>query len=280
MKKFKSFLMRSVYLSIACLALIITGCSDDPVNNNDNDNTPPDEFVSIASHTAGQHQYTIYALDSLKTGHNEIYINVENNQEEAVEIEDPVVTPLMHMADMMHSAPVSEVETVEKKGRTYLMAEVYFTMASMGSDYWALKIEGETEDGAAIAEEIRVGVAGGGMQVKKKVNDRTYILSYVAPKAPVVGGDRYEVALHYQKSMMEFPAVTGAELMIDPFMDMGEGKGHGPTSVEKIAEEQGAGHYSGEIVYNMSGEWQLTFTATLEDGTEIAFSTFEIMVEQ
>jgi len=271
--------MRSVYLYIACLALVIAGCSDDPVNNNDNDNTPPDKFVSIASQTTGQHQYAIYALDSLKTGYNEVYISIGNSQDEAVEIEDPLVTPLMHMADMMHSAPVSKVETVEKKGRPYLKAEVYFTMASMGDDYWTLKIEGETEDGTALEEEIRVAVAAGGLQAKKKVNDRMYILSYVQPKTPVVGGDTYEVALHYQESMMKFPAVTGAEVTIAPFMDMGGGEGHGPSNVDKIAEEQGACHYGGQIVYNMSGEWKLTFTATLEDGTEITFSTFEIMVE-
>lgn len=281
MKKFNNCSKGLVYLGIVMLSFVFASCSNSPVSDNDNEEgTPPEEFVNITSQNIDQREYTVYALDSLKTGHNEIYIAVENGQEEEVVIKDPMISPLMYMKNKTHGAPVSEVDRVQKKGQTYFKADVYFTMASMDSEYWMLKIEGKTEGGTAVEEELRVDVAGGGMQVKKKVNDRMYILSYVVPKVPLTGGDDYEVALHYMKNMMRFPAVQGATVKVDPFMDMGGGEGHGPTSFDEVATEENPGRYSGSINYNMSGEWQLTFTATLKDGTQIPFSTLEIMVEQ
>lgn len=270
-----------VYLGIAIISFVFVSCSDNPVNDNDNDEgTPPEEFVTITTQNINQLKYTVYALDSLKTGHNEIYIAVTNGQGDEVTIQEPVVSPLMYMKNKTHGAPASDVERVQKKGQTYLRVDVYFIMPGMGEEYWALKVKGQTEDGSTIEGELSVDVAGGGIQAKKKVNDQMYILSYVAPKVPVTGGDHYEVVLHSMKDMMHFPAVQGATVKVDPFMDMGGGEGHGPTSFDEIAAEEGNGRYSGSINYNMSGQWQLTFTATLADGTQIPFSTFELIVEQ
>lgn len=184
------------------------------------------------------------------------------------------------MENMMHSAPVSDAKMVLKNGTPYLEAAVYFIMPSMGNSYWTLNIEAQTDSGETLEEKIRIAVAGGGIQVSKKVNDRTYFLSYVAPKSPVMGGDTYGVAIHYMKDMMHFPPVSGATVKIEPYMDMGGGHGHGPASVDTIADEVRPGYYKGAINYSMAGQWQLTFTATLDDGTEISFPTFKIMVEQ
>jgi hypothetical protein len=142
-----------------------------------------------------------------------------------------------------------------------------------------LRVSGQREDGSTLESEIEVEVANSDLQRKILVDDRMYILTYVQPDVPVVGGDEYEVAVHYKQDMMNFPALEGAQVSIDPFMDMGGGEGHGPTSVQTIADEQGEGRYKGDIVYNMAGEWQLTFSVLAGDSLDVSFPTFELMVE-
>lgn len=279
MKKFTFLFTRVVCLGFIGLMLITTGCSDNPAQPQ-NTNSVPDTFIKITSYSGNQYQFTVYALDSLKTGHNKIYIAVKDGNGNAISIKNPDVTPIMHMESMMHSAPVSAAKTVPKNGVPYLKTSVYFIMPSMGSSYWTLNVKGQTNGGETLEEKIRVAVAGSGLHFSKKVNNTTYYLSYVAPKTPVMGGDTYEVAIHYMKDMMHFPAVAGATVKIKPYMDMGGGHGHGPASVDAIADEVRPGHYKGAINYSMAGQWQLSFTATLDDGTEISFPTFKIMVKQ
>lgn len=265
-----------VCLGVAMLSLISTGCDDNPVSNEDENQI---ELIMVSSKQSSQDQFTVMTTDSLAVGYNEIYIEVKDSEGDLRNLSSPIIKPIMYMPTKTHSAPASETEIVEANGSTYLKADIYFVMPSMEGSQWVLRVSGERADGSSMETEINVDVANSSLQHKMKVNDRMYILTYVQPKTPVVGGDEYEVAVHYKQDMMNFPALESAQVEIDPFMDMGGGEGHGPTSVQAVADEQGNGRYKGDIVYNMSGEWQLTFSVTAGDSVDITFPEFEIMVE-
>jgi hypothetical protein len=258
------------------LSLISTGCDDNPVSNEDENQI---ELMMVSSKQSSQDQFTVMTTDSLAVGYNEIYIEVKDSEGDLRNLSNPVIKPIMYMPTKTHSAPASGTEIVEANGSTYLKADIYFVMPSMDGSQWVLRVSGERADGSSLETEIDVDVANSSLQRKMTVNDRMYILTYVQPKTPVVGGDVYEVAVHYKQDMMNFPALESAQVEIDPFMDMGGGEGHGPTSVQAVADEQGNGRYKGDIVYNMSGEWQLTFSVTAGDSVDITFPEIEIMVE-
>lgn len=283
MKNFKSISKTFLFFCIIGLAITTVSCSDSPTNVDDGNQPTPDEFVKITTHSGKQYNYTLYALsDSLQTGYNEIYIAVENNQGKTVDLQNPEVIPLMNMGNMTHSTPISGIETVNKRGRNYLKVDVFFTMNSMPDMLWTLKVKGQVA-GETISEKVYVKVPEKGLMATNKINNTTYYLSYVEPKVPVTGGDIYKIAIHSTENMMDFAPVTGATVRLKPFMDMGHGEGHSTNHYDKVATEKSPGRYQGDIVYIMAGEWQLTFTFTLSDGTKIAFPpkpTFKIMVEQ
>jgi hypothetical protein len=275
MNKLNKLRVGLVCLIFATLSLT-SGCDDNPVSTEDENSI---ELMTVVSKRMSEDRLTIYTTDSLKVGYNEVYLRVTDQDGNEITLSDPEIKPIMYMPDKTHSAPVTATEQVSVNGDSYLKAEVYFIMPSMRDSQWVLSLSGSRSDGSTLDTEVEVEVANSDLQRKMVVQDRMYILTYVGPKTPVVGGDTYEVALHYKKDMMHFPAIKGATVEIDPFMDMGGGEGHGPTSVQDVADELGDGRYSGDIVYNMSGQWQLTFSVIAGDSLSATFPAIELMIE-
>lgn len=258
-------------IAIAVSIIPIVFACDDSVTNSDGDT----ELLPIAEQTQHESTIRVYANDSLTVGYNEIYLGMDEDlPDDPPSMLDLQITPLMHMAEMTHSAPVEQPEKVEVNEETMYKGVVYFIMPSMGEEYWELNVTtGRTDTEFSMVVDVNTS----NLQYKHTTDSTTYFVTYIGPEEPVVGGDTYEFAIHKKQDMMHFPAVTDFTVQIDPFMDMGGGEGHGPTSYDANAIHTGRGHYSGSINYNMSGEWELTVLFG-PDADHLTSHTFTIRV--
>ena len=82
--------------------------------------------------------------------------------------------------------------------------------------------------------------------------------------------------VHKRESMMSFPPVNSAELVVYPYMDMGGGSGHSTPFETPVA--MGEGMYTGSINYSMSGTWTTDITLQIE-GESLTLPTFEYSVQ-
>lgn len=89
------------------------------------------------------------------------------------------------------------------------------------------------------------------------------LVSWVDPLRPVVGENRYAVAVH-RWTGAAFEAVDGAAADLYPFMDMGGGDGHSTPYGD--FEALGGGRYAWTLDFIMSGGWEMTVFVTPPGG--------------
>jgi hypothetical protein len=96
------------------------------------------------------------------------------------------------------------------------------------------------------------------------------LVSWVDPLRPVVGVNRFEVAVH-RWTGAAFEPVDGADADLTPYMDMGGGDGHSTPFGDFAA--LGDGRYAWEVDFIMSGGWEMTVFVTPAGASE-AVATF------
>lgn len=85
------------------------------------------------------------------------------------------------------------------------------------------------------------------------------LVSWIDPLRPVVGDNRFTIAVH-RWTGSAFVPVDGLATALEPYMDMGGGDGHstphsGPTAL-------GDGRYQWNVDFIMSGGWEMTVRLT------------------
>lgn len=93
------------------------------------------------------------------------------------------------------------------------------------------------------------------------------LVSWVDPLRPVVGVNRFEVAVH-RWTGAAFEPVDGADADLAPYMDMGGGDGHS-TPYDGFAA-LGQGRYAWDVDFIMSGGWEMTVSVTPPGGAPAA----------
>ena len=93
------------------------------------------------------------------------------------------------------------------------------------------------------------------------------LVSWVDPLRPVVGVNRYVVAVH-RWTGAAFEPVDGAAADLRPYMDMGGGDGHS-TPYDGFAA-LGDGRYAWDVDFIMSGGWEMTVLVTPPGESEAA----------
>ncbi len=102
-------------------------------------------------------------------------------------------------------------------------------------------------------------------------NEERYVLTWIEPSAPETGLNELKVALHKRESIMNFPPVLNAEFQFEPWMpSMDHGSNNNVAPVH-----DGNGFYSGQVNFNMTGDWELRFGITL-DGSDMGNHIFEL----
>ena len=95
--------------------------------------------------------------------------------------------------------------------------------------------------------------------------DGDLLVSWVDPLRPVVGVNRYVVAVH-RWTGAAFEPVDGATADLEPYMDMGGGDGHS-TPYDGF-EALGGGRYGWDVDFIMSGGWEMGVAVTPPGGLE------------
>lgn len=249
--------IKSLIILIA-LSAGITSCSDNnespmPVTEN-----PLEAYNLTSSFEANGHMLELYSeKEVLTTGYNELYLQIKDlSTGEYIPNATITWNPVMHMTQMSHSCPKSEILATEEK--TVYKGFVVFQMATNANEYWELNLEysfgGTTY---TISETIEVNAPIDG---KKTVNvfmgadDTRYVLAMM-PLAPEVAINDLSAVLFKMESMMSFSIVEDYIITIDPRMP-GMGN-HGSPNNEDLTYDTTTGNYTGKLSFTMTGYWKI-----------------------
>mgnify|MGYP001944119653 CR=1 FL=1 len=270
--------MKLLFVGVALMSVIFTGCNQDDDIIADPTNTDGLTLIASGSTNAGDMMVKVWSTDSLYSRYTPLFVEVRNATTDAV-IEDAEVTimPMMDMTTMMHSAPYENPSSNNAVDGLFPCAVVFQMPGEMG---WTLKVMvHENENGG-------MGEVTFPIMVKNPTPTRTrvitplnggnkLVISYAQPLNPKVGINDFEVTLHSRESMMSWPGIENYTVEIEPEMpSMGHGS---PNNVNPTHTADG--HYKGSVNFTMTGLWRINLN--IMDGSTVVDSTayFEVTLQ-
>ena len=252
--------MKTIKLIVVALIFSIsfTSCTKDDEDPIKVDENPLAEYNMLTNLKANGHTLEVYSgQEQFTIGYNELFIRIKDDTADSY-ISDANITwnPVMHMTEMMHSCPKSEVSKTEN-------ASVYkgysvFQMPGNADEYWELNLEytiaGQTYN-ASERIEVQSPIDG-----KKTVNsfmgsDGTRYVLAMMPMAPEVKVNDFSAMLFKMENMMTFPVVEGYKVTIDPRMP-GMGNHSSPNN-EDLSYDAASDVYKGKLSLTMTGYWKI-----------------------
>lgn len=166
--------------------------------------------------------------------------------------------PMMHMATKSHPCPLVDPPAAAGDGGLF-EGLLIFTMASGENEPWKLGLE--VTEGAGAPVTVDLGVVAVADSAFKKVltrdTSRKVIFTFGFPDGPRVGANAVLVTAHEPKEMgMRFEPVDDLALTMTPEMPS---MGHG-SSGNVDPTQSAPGLYRGTVVFNMAGDWVVSFT--------------------
>lgn len=212
---------------------------------------------------------TVYSkYDSLFVGYNPLYVTLTDTKSNA-EIKNANISllPIMDMMTMKHSCP-TEQPAYSAPEKAYSGAAA-FIMATMGNMGWTIEIT-TVISGTTYKNTIPVTVKATQTGIKligmtKNQNDAPYYVVLINPQKPdqKVGMNDLEVGIYKKNTMMDYPAVDGMNVTVEPTMpSMGHGS---PNNVNPVFTTKD--HYKGKVNFTMTGDWRLDFTISGDGST-------------
>lgn len=255
-------------MAMTALVLAVVSC------NTSNSDTELD-LIPINSVTVQDYTISLFGEKEPETGFNNFYWQIEKDGD-LIEPQSFLITPMMDMGEMMHSTPYTEPKTAEEDDR-YLRNMVIFIMPGGEMGRWSVPFEILTQDDELITGELPVDVnSSWKLTSVRSDSDKVYFITWYAPQNPFSGNNELAFMIHTRESMMDFPAVSDAEISIYPYMDMGGGSGHSTDFTNPVPT--GNGMYEGDINYSMSGVWTTSVELTV-DGETLPEVVFEYNVQ-
>lgn len=253
--------------AILILSVSFVNCSSD-----DDDDlieiNPVEGLTKIYEIPAADHIVQIFSeKQKLEVGYNEISIRIKDLAN------DKYLTnaqlnwmPMMHMANMSHSAPHSMLSNSEES--SIYKGHIVFQMASNETEYWELKFNYNL-NGEAVEKALRVNVAQPANGLKKSLvftgSDNTrYVLAYVNPKEPKVAINDMQAVLYKMEDMMTFPVVENYKITVDPRMP-GMGNHSSPNN-QDLTYNVATKTYNGKLSLTMTGYWKINLKLLNENG--------------
>jgi hypothetical protein len=263
----------SIARSAGILTLIVfIGISCDSSNSSD----PELDVMPINSVTVDGVTVSLFSDKELETGTNDLYWKVEEGNSN-VAVKSFSIMPMMDMGQMQHSTPHTDpVAFEENDSYFHNMAAFIMPSGEMGS--WDISFEIETQTGEMINGNMPVEIASSWKLTSvRDTDDNIYFISWMSPQKPVSGNNDLKFMVHTRETMMSFPAVSDAELIIYPYMDMGGGSGH--STEFTVPEAMGDGIYEGDINYSMSGTWTTSVQIITAQNDTLPEVVFEYSVQ-
>ena len=260
MKTLKYFM-----LFILANTFIISCSSDDDNISNSNNQNETDHLILIQTISNESHQLAIFSENGkLMEGYNSIYIQIKDNNNELISNANINWEPLMHMHNMSHSAPFSNIAKTYDSNTLY-HGFIIFQMASNDDEYWALNFD-YTIDGVSyqMSDTINVQQAERRRLVSFVGNDdNNYLIALVEPKDPKVAINDMVAAIYKMENMHQYSLINDYVLKIDPRMP-GMGN-HGSPNNQDLT--QGADlFYHGKLSLTMTGYWKINLILENEIG--------------
>ncbi len=242
--------MKTLRLLLLSLPVIFLAC------NSSEDPKPEFETDLLEITTASENGITVtlFASENFFVGYNSISAKIEDEKGSLLS-GDISVMPMMDMMNMSHSSPIEFPNGNSFDEGTYDFNPV-FVMPSGEIGSWKIMF---TVNGTEITVPIEVFTPEQTRLVSfmSMMDESTkYFVAYIDPKEPQVGENDLEIAVYKKQSMMEWPAVTGLEFDLEPWMvsmDHGSPNNVAPSHTEN-------GHYLGKVNFTMTGDWQLRLT--------------------
>jgi len=252
--------MKKIHYLFTTLALTatFTSCTnedEDPIVAEEN---PLANYNMLTSLKANGHDIEVYSgQDEFTIGYNELFIRIKEEATDSY-LENAEISwmPVMHMTEMMHSCPKSEVSKTENA--SVYSGFVIFQMPGNPDEYWELGLEysinGQTFNAT---ERIEVKAPA---DDKKTVNsfmgsdDSRYIVAMM-PFEPEVKVNDVSAMVFKMEDMMSFPVVENYGITIDPRMP-GMGNHSSPNNVD-LTFDATSKMYKGKLSLTMTGYWKI-----------------------
>jgi hypothetical protein len=244
------------YILPAIFTLVFVSCSDD-----DNDIDTIDEvqdLLKVQEISNEKHTIEIYTeTGKLVQGYNNLTIRIKDKSTQAF-IENATITwkPMMHMTEMAHSCPKSDLVKVSGMQTVY-NGFIIFQMAENQMEKWDLTFN-YTINGIAYEAVDFIGVPA---STKKTVTSVTgidgvkYVLALIEPKNPAVKINDITIGLFKMENMMSFPVVENFKINLDPRMpSMGN---HSSPNNQDLVYNAVTKLYDGKLSLTMTGYWKL-----------------------
>lgn len=253
------------YWVLVLMVLVFNSCKQEGIDPSEENN-----FLTISESLTdnGVFKVKMLAADTLFHGYNKVYFDIVTAGDDAT-IESGFIGlyPEMDMITMRHSAPYEA--PAEFAGEDDLFeAAIVFIMPDTDDMKWRVKVKIES---GSLADSVWLPIPKVKALEEPKIlnfisaiDGTKYFVSLVEPAEPKVGINDYEVAIHYKKTMMLFPADEAVSVAIDPQMPSMD---HGsPNNVNPVHTE--LGHYQGKVNFTMTGWWRV-FMELEKDGEKL-----------
>lgn len=252
------------------VGLMFTGCE-----SNDSDRNFSDDYLLLGTYYNQGVKVEVYAEDSLAVGYNPIYVALyDSTDNRPIEEGHVLLTPVMHMMGMTHSAPVENPDDVSAVGGLFPCAAV-FQMPGNAMEYWELVVDfHEHHEGRSGEISLQVPVKNSERcRVLTGADTAKYIVTWMAPVQTDVGMNDITFTVHKMESMMSFVPVTDVTFEMTPSMPS---MGHGSPNNMNPSHTQ-KGHYSGQLNCTMSGDWRIDLVIKRND-VSLLTTYFDIVI--
>ncbi|WP_276390315.1 hypothetical protein [Eudoraea chungangensis] len=261
-------------IAVILLSISITSCSEEDKDPIIIDENPLAEYNLVTNVDANNHSIEIYSEQKDFTiGFNQLFIRIKDNDMDTY-ISNASIQwkPVMHMTEMMHSCPKSDVTKTENA--TVYTGYVVFQMPGNSEEYWDLELE-YTANGQVYNAIEKINVKAP-LDGKRRVNsfvgedDSRYVMAMM-PFQPEIAVNDFEIMVFKMENMMNFPVVKNHKIVLDPRMP-GMGN-HGSPNNEDLVFDVGSGLYKGKLSLTMSGYWKLNLILVDENAAIIKGET-------
>jgi hypothetical protein len=245
------------YIFSLLLVVTLISCSSD-----DDDTIDPinevEGLMMIQELSNDTHTIEMYSVSGeLSQGYNDITIRLKDKTTgDFVENATFMWNPVMHMTEMMHSCPKSDLVKVTGKETTY-HGYIIFQMAQNADEGWDLTFNYNV-DGEDFTVVGDISVPATDRQVVTVfmgADDVKYIIALVEPQSPDVMVNDVTFGLYKMESMMSFPVVEDYKILLDPRMpSMGN---HTSPNNENLVYNALSNMYDGKLSLTMTGYWKL-----------------------
>lgn len=174
----------------------------------------------VTTLTNPDHKIELYSESGkLYSGYNQMYLQIKNSDGSTIANATVSWGPIIYMASMNYSCPVSEISVMPGSLSVY-SDYIVFQMARNDSEYWELNIK-YTINGIDYSARKRITVINSSkcqIESFQGIDGSRYILALVELAQQNVSINDMKVLLYRMESMMNFIITDICKIKIDPRM--------------------------------------------------------------